>query len=113
MHADHAIDDELESRESDAAMRDSGEVEGAVGVADVHHDLRLDLRQRVELDILLLEIERTLVDVAGIALGARHGDRHAFANRFGRIAATDDSGNTELAGDDCGVTGSAAAIRDD
>ena len=38
VHADHAVDDELEPREADAVVRDRGEVEGPVRVADVHHD---------------------------------------------------------------------------
>jgi hypothetical protein len=34
-----AVDDELQPREPDAVVRHAGEIEGAVGVADVHHDL--------------------------------------------------------------------------
>ena len=39
MYADHAVDDELEPGEPHATVRDAGEVEGAIRVADVHHDL--------------------------------------------------------------------------
>ena len=70
MHADHAVDDELEAREPDAVVRDRREVEGAVRIADVHHDAHGRGRQRVELDALLLEVEAALVDDAGVALGA-------------------------------------------
>lgn len=39
MHADHSIDDELESSETYAAVWDTREVESSIGIADVHHDL--------------------------------------------------------------------------
>jgi len=32
MHADHAVDDELQAREADALVRDAGEVECPVGL---------------------------------------------------------------------------------
>jgi len=32
MHADHAVDDELEPREPHAVVRDVGEIEGALGL---------------------------------------------------------------------------------
>ena len=82
MHADHAVDDEFQPRQAHAAMRDAGEVERAVGVADIHHDLHSDLRQRVELDLLALELEQALVDVAGVAFGARHRHFLAFADQL-------------------------------
>ena len=47
-----------------------GEIEGAVRVADIHHDAHRRLWQGVELDALLLEVEAALVDDAGVALGA-------------------------------------------
>ncbi len=34
---------------------DAGEIEGAVGVADVHHDLDVECAAGVELDLLALE----------------------------------------------------------
>ena len=39
VHSDHPVDDELEAREADARVRDACEVEGAIRIADVHHDL--------------------------------------------------------------------------
>jgi hypothetical protein len=113
MHADHAVDDELEACEPDATMRDAGEVEGTVRIADVHHDLGRDRRQRIQLQVLLLERQCAVVDKTRVALGARHGDRCALANRLGGIAAADDRGDAELARDDGSVTGATAAIRDD
>ncbi len=54
-------------------MRDAREVERAVGIADVHHDLHGNLRQRIELDFLVIEVELALVDETGVAFSARHG----------------------------------------
>ncbi len=42
MHADHAVDDELQARQADALVRNSREIERAVGIADVHGDLHRD-----------------------------------------------------------------------
>ena len=95
------------------SLRHAREVERAVGVADVHHDLDGERRQRVELDLLALELELALVDVAGVAFGAGHGDVLAFADRVGRVAAADDRRNAELARDDRRVAGAPAAIGDD
>src|SRR5262249_6897520 len=65
------------------------------------------------LDLLALELEQTLVDVSGVALGAR--DRHilTFANALRRIAAPDDGRYTQLARNDGRVTGTAATVRHD
>ena len=94
-------------------LRNPGEVEGAVRVADVHHDLDRDLRQRVQLDLLALEVEQALVDVAGVALGARDGDFLALANAPGGVPAADHRGDPQLARDDGRVAGAAAAVGDD
>ena len=113
MHADHAIDDEFQPRESDAAMRNAGEIERAVRVAHVHHDLDGDLRQRVELDLFALELEQALVDVARVAFGAGDRDFLPLADGLGRIATANNGRDAELARDDRRVTGAAAAIGHD
>ena len=113
VHADHPVDDELEPCEADATVRNPGEIERPVGVADVHHDLDRNLRQRVELDARLLEVELTFVDVAGVALRTGHRDGLTLVDRLGRIAAADDGRDSELPGDDRCVTGAAAAVGDD
>src|SRR5262249_13710821 len=60
-----------------------------------------------------LVLEQALVDVAGVALGARHGHLLALADLVGGVAAADHSRDAELAGDDGGVAGAAAAVGDD
>ena len=40
VHADHAVDDELQPRQADAGVRNLREIESAIGVADVHHDFQ-------------------------------------------------------------------------
>src|SRR5690606_24971193 len=39
MHTDHAVDDEFQTSQANTLVGQVGEVEGTVGVADVHHDL--------------------------------------------------------------------------
>ncbi len=39
VHANHAVDDELEPGQADTMMGQHAEVETAVGIGDVHHDL--------------------------------------------------------------------------
>ena len=113
MHADHAVDDELEPGETDAAVRQRREIEGTVRVAHVHHDLHRCRRQRIELDLLTIEIERAVVDETGVALGAGHRDRLSLAQHARGIAASDHRGDAELARDDRRVAGAATAVGDD
>ena len=58
VHADHAIDDELQPRQADAGVGDAGEIEGPLGVAHVHHDLGRDLGHLVERDLVDIEVDR-------------------------------------------------------
>ena len=60
MHADHAVDDELEPREAHALVRQPRELECAVGIADVHRNLHRNLGQRVELDVALIEFQHAV-----------------------------------------------------
>jgi hypothetical protein len=50
MHADIFVDDELEAGEPHAFVRQPAELEGKLGVADVHHDLGRRRRHAVERD---------------------------------------------------------------
>ena len=95
------------------AVRQLGERERLLGRADVHHDLDRDVRHRVQLGALDREVEQPLVDQPGVALGAR--DRHlaAVGQVPGGAAGADHGGDAELAGDDRGVAGPAAAVGHD
>jgi hypothetical protein len=70
MHADHAVDDELQPRQADALVGQLAEVEGAIGIADVHHEFHRQLRHRRQIIDVDLEIERAGVDITHIAFGA-------------------------------------------
>ena len=59
------------------------------------------------------EIQRPLIDQAGIPFGAGYGDLLAVLQHFGGIATTDHSRNAQFTGNDGGVTGAAAAIGHD
>src|SRR5690606_34196118 len=48
VHADHAVDDELQTGQADTSVGQLGEVEGAVRIADVHHDLERQLGHGVD-----------------------------------------------------------------
>ena len=96
-----------------AAVRQLGERERLVGRADVHHDLDRDVGHLVELGALDGEVEDAVVDEAGVALGTRDGDLAAVGQLLGRRAGADHRGDAELAGDDRGVAGAAAAVGDD
>ena len=67
----------------------------------------------VELGRLDGEVEHPVVDEAGVALGARDGDRRAVGQLSGGVAGADDRRDAELAGDDRRVAGPAAAVGDD
>ncbi len=113
MHADHAVDDEFEPRQADALVRNAGEVECAVGIADVHHDLGLDGRERIQLDDLLFEGQGACIDKPGVTFRTGHGDFLAFLDGLGGVAAADYRRNAEFARNDGGVTSASAAIGDD
>src|SRR5690606_26764504 len=58
VHADHAVDDELQTGQADTSVGQLGEVEGAVRIADVHHDLERQLGHGV--DGVLANVEAQL-----------------------------------------------------
>ena len=111
--ADVAVDDELEPGEPDALVGQPLERERELRVADVHHDLGRAIRHAVERRLDHLDLERALVDVAGVALGTRDGDRRAFRQHRRRVAAPHDRRDAELAGDDRRVAGAPATVGDD
>ena len=76
MNADHVIDDELEPGETDACVRERGEVKSSFRVAHVHRHVERDLRHRVERNPVHVEFECAVVDDSRIALGAAH--RHGL-----------------------------------
>ncbi|OIQ72599.1 hypothetical protein GALL_457760 [mine drainage metagenome] len=113
MDADHVVDDELQPRQTHALVRQLGEAEGEIGVADIHHDLGGNGRHLLQTGGGDLIVQRALVDVARVALGTRHRDRLAVRQGLGGAAAADDGGNAEFAGDDRGGDQSAARDGDD
>jgi hypothetical protein len=72
--ADHVVDDELEAGQADAFVRDLGELEGELRIADVHHDLHRRLGQVAHVGGDDLEVELAAVHVAGVAFGTGDGD---------------------------------------
>ena len=113
MYPDHAVDDEFQSCESDAVVGQGRKCKGAVRIAHIHHDLDGGRRHRIQLDLLFLDAEHALIDIAGVALGAR--DRHVLAilDGVGCLAAAHHRRNAQFARDDGRVAGAAAAVGHD
>ena len=111
--ADVVVDDELQPGQAHAVARQRRKLEGELRVADVHHDLGVDLRHGAGLDVGDFGLELAVVDVAGVALGARDGDEPAVSQHVGGVAAADDGGNAQLTRDDGSVAGAPAPVGDD
>ncbi|VVN12319.1 hypothetical protein PS639_03855 [Pseudomonas fluorescens] len=113
MHTDHAVDDELQAGQAHAGVRQLREVEGAVRVADVHHDLERQIRHGIHGVLLDVEAQFAFEDVAGVAFSAGNGHALAVFQQLGGVAATDHRRDAQLAGDDRRVAGTAATVGDD
>ena len=112
MNANHAVDDKFQPRQTDAFVRQAGEVERAIRVADVHHHLQRQIRHVADAGALDAEVEQLGVDIAGVAFGAGDGDILIFLNAIGSITAADHRRDPQLTGDNRRVTGTPAAVGD-
>ncbi len=112
MHAYHAIDDELEPRQTDALVRHIREVECPIGITHVHHDLDGNVRQRIQLDLGLLEFQPPRVNESLVSLGATYRDLGAIRDRIRGVAAAYDGRYTEFSRNDRCVASATAAIGD-
>ena len=110
MHADVAGDDHLQPRQADAGVGQLAEVERALRVGHIHHDLQRRLGHRVQIGGDALEGQGAGVDVAGIALGAAHGDLLAVLDQIQRVAGANHGRHAQFAGDDRRVAGAAATV---
>ncbi len=113
MHADHAVDDELQARQADTGVGQLGEIERTIRVADVHHDLERQVGHGVDRVLLDVEAQLALEDEAGVAFGTGHGHTLAVFQHLGGIAATDHRRNAQLTSDDRRVAGTPATVGDD
>src|SRR5690606_23205232 len=113
VHADLPGDDELQAGQADALVRQLCEVEGALRVAHVHHDLERGRRHVAQVGGADLEVQLAGVDVAGVTLGAADGHFLAVLDGGHGIAGADHGRHAQLAGDDGGMAGAAAAVGDD
>ena len=113
MHADHVVDHEFQTGESDPPVRQRLKVESEVRIADIHGDLDGAFRHFAVLSRGHFDLEDAAVDVSGVAFGTGHGAGLPVLEPSGGIAAPDHRGDAELAGDDRGVAGAAAAVGDD
>jgi hypothetical protein len=65
------------------------------------------------LDLGHFGFQQAVIDLAGIAFGAGHGDQGAGLEQIGRVAAAHDGRDAQLARNDGRVAGTAAAVGDD
>ena len=113
VNANHGADDEFQPRQPHTRVRQLCEIEGELRIAHVHHDLHRTCRHAVQRNIEHFEVQQAVVDIARIAFGAGYGDLPALGQHLGRIVATNNRGDTQLAGDDGRVAGASAAVGDD
>src|SRR6185437_1141480 len=113
MHADVAGDDHFQTGQADAGVRQLAEVERTLRVGHVHHDLQRRLGHVAEIRGDSLELQDALVDRAGVAFGAGHGDVGTVGYKLQRVAGADHGRHAEFARDDRCVTGTSAAVGDD
>jgi len=93
MDADVLVDDELEPGEADALVGQPAELEGELGVADVHHDLGRRDRHPVERDVDGLDLEQAGVDVPRVSPSVQETVTVSpSASHARRVAAADDRG---------------------
>ena len=85
MNADVIVDNKFEPREANSIIRQTRDGEGVIGVADVHHYLRV--RAFLIRDLLLfdLKIDLAVINIAAFALGTTDRDRSAVFYLFSRI----------------------------
>src|SRR5215204_23118 len=113
MYSDPAGEDELHAGEADAVVWDLCELEDALGVCDVHHDLGLWATQGSRIDPRVLVVESTLVEAPDLPLTARYSDGIAGLGGLGGVLRTHDGGYPELAGHYGSVRGATAPVGDD
>ena len=113
MHADHTVDDELQTRQTNTFVGQVGKVERAIRVAHVHHDLERQLRHGVDAVGLDVEGQLTGVDQAGVTFGTGHSHFLTVFQLAGSVTATNHGRDAQLAGNNRRVAGTAATVGDD
>ena len=111
--ADLPVDDEFQPGQAHAVVGQLRERKGLLGGADVHHDLDRGLGQLGDLGFLDHEVQESLVDHAGLAVGAGHGHLEPVGEGIGGVPGADDGGNPQFPGDDGRVAGASAAVGHD
>ncbi len=86
--------------------------EGFFGNADVHHDFGPGRRNRLKIDPLHFVFEHSLIDIANLTLSTGNRDIPTIRNQLAAMAGADYTRNSQLAGDNSGVTGPAPTVSD-
>ena len=110
MHANHAVNDELQARKTHTLVRQASKVKGTVRVTNVHHNLQRQIRHGRNLRTMHREVQHIAVNIAGIAFGTGNRDFLTVTQMFRRIAAAHHCWNTQLTRDNGRVTGTSASV---
>jgi hypothetical protein len=110
--ADGVVDDELQTGQADAGIGQSAAKAKARSGLPTFIMILTGISGMAELLDDLGRSRMALVDEAGVALGAAHGDRRR-PDAVGGVAAADHGRDAQLARDDGRVAGAPAAVGDD
>src|SRR5690554_8154308 len=96
VHPDHAVDDELQARQTHTGVGQPGKAEGPVRVTYVHHDLEGNIGHGIDAGNTPVILEQTFVNITRITFGTRDGDITAILQNLGGITTTHYGGNAQL-----------------
>ena len=113
VHANVVVDDELQAGQANAGIGHLRKIKRQLWVAHIHHDLDGAIGHFAALDFADLGLQQSVVDHAGVALGAHHGHQSTIAESVGRIPTTDHGRNAQLARNDGCMAGTPTAVGDD
>lgn len=113
VRTDHSVDDELDSRQPHTVVGDRREVESAIRIRHVEHQLHRRWRHTLQIDPADHELEHIGINVACISFGTGNGDLFVLGNAIGGVVAPHHGRDSQFAGDDGCVAGASVSIGDD
>ena len=111
MHSQRFRDDELLTREANAIVWNEGSTERRIRCSHVHHNPGLWALEMLDVRLLYDEWQFPFVDFADFPLGAGNSDKLPGFDIPRCILTTNNGGNAELPGDNCGMGGASSFIR--
>ena len=112
VHANHTVDDKFQTRQADAFIWQTGEVESPIRVTDVHHHLQRQIRHGLHAGTLHAKVEHVSVDITGVTFGTGDGYLLTVFHALGRITTAHHGRDPQFTGNNRRVTGTAATVSD-